>query len=122
MRTIKSLLRLLMALLMAGALLLSGAESAFANHGDIHATCVGDVPVITSRPPGTEHIQVICVRGLPEFQVAPETVPTYDPVRQGGPMPIPPDFGGWVTVWTKTSKTPLIWYNVGSKALVRWFW
>ncbi len=75
------------------------APMAGAGHGDIHARCDGDRPVITQRPPGTEHVKVICRGGLPEFVVEPAPVPTYDPIVEATPRPLPPDFGGWVTVW-----------------------
>lgn len=72
-----------------------------AQHGDIHAHCVGDKAVVTQRPPGLEYITVICRDGLPEFVVAEDTgaVPAYDPVAGSVPRATPPDFGGWVTVW-----------------------
>lgn len=75
------------------------APMAGAHHGDLHARCNGDTPVITSRPPGTEHVQVVCRDGIPEFMVVQAQVPTYNPITQGIPRATPPDFGGWVTVW-----------------------
>ena len=85
----------------AGAMALAVAflPAAAASHGDIHARCDGNKPVITVRPPGTEYIQVVCVDGVPEFVVTPEPVFAYDPVKQALPRATPPDFGGWVTVW-----------------------
>lgn len=90
------------AVLAAGLLALAAAyvaPMAGAQHGDIHARCEGDTPVITSRPRGTEHVQVICRDGIPEYMVVQNQVPTYNPVTQALPQQIPPDFGGWVTVW-----------------------
>lgn len=95
----KPRLFVILAALLAAAAALYTAPFAGANHGDIHAHCVGDRPVITSRPPGTGHILVICQDGLPEFMVRMDPVPTYDPVTEAMPRAIPPDFGGWVTVW-----------------------
>lgn len=91
----------LLAVFLAGlaALATWAAPPAGAHHGDIHAVCNGDTPVIRSRPPGTEHIQVVCRDGLPEFVVNPGPIETFDPVRQAVPQATPPDFGGWVTVW-----------------------
>lgn len=85
--------------LIVGAIALSVGPLVIANHGDIHAYCDGDQPVITSRPPGTEHVAVECLNGLPEFMVILPPVPTYDPVTESLTQAIPPDFGGWVTVW-----------------------
>ncbi|HYG59987.1 MAG TPA: hypothetical protein VD902_18125, partial [Symbiobacteriaceae bacterium] len=82
----------------AAAVALVGIPDAAANHGDIHARCDGDKPVVTQRPPGTEHVKVICRDGFPEFMVE-QVVPTYDPVSQALPKATPPDFGGWVTVF-----------------------
>lgn len=103
---LRGLLALLLAGLGAAALYL--APAAGAHHGDIHATCNGDTPVVSIRPPGTEHIQVVCRDGLPEFVVNPGNIATYDPVSQAKPQATPPDFGGWVTVWLngKPLKTP----------------
>jgi|GEM_PF-3280812 len=86
---------------MAAACLLAlgPAPQASANHGDIHATCNGNQPVVTQRPKGAEHVTVVCVDGIPEFTVTPAPVPTYDPITQARPQQVPPDFGGWVTVW-----------------------
>lgn len=90
----------LVGLLATAALIsFSTLPSVDAHHGDIHARCDGDKPVITQRPPGTDHVTVTCVNGLPEFWVNPELVPTINPVTQTRPQAIPPDFGGWVTVW-----------------------
>jgi len=100
-------------LLLTLGLCLMVPTEAFANHGDIHAYCSGNTPVVKSRPPGTEDVTVTCVHGLPEFMVTPPVVPTYNPVSQARPTKIPPDFGGWVTVWKNASQSPLIWYNVG---------
>lgn len=101
------MLRLLAA---AGAMALAATflPVAMANHGDIHARCNGETPVITVRPPGTEHIQVVCVDGVPEYVVTPEPVFAYDPVKQSLPRATPPDFGGWVTVFLngRLLKTP----------------
>jgi hypothetical protein len=80
------------------SLLLLVLPAALANHGDIHAKCVGNQPVITARPPGTENVVVTCRDGVPEFMVDPGPVATYNPVR-GTPQQLPPDFAGWVTVW-----------------------
>lgn len=94
--------------LAAVALLFATASPAVAEHGDIHAYCSGSQPVITSRPAGTEHVSVICREGLPEFMVNPGPIPTYNPITQARPLPLPPDFGGWVTVWLngRPLKTP----------------
>jgi len=98
-RLLKRILRIMTAALVAtAALLLIVQPIVQAHHGDIHATCLDGNPVIRERPPGTEHVTVICVRGMPEFTVNPDPVPTYDPITQAQPVAIPPDFGGWVTV------------------------
>lgn len=85
-------------------LLLAGAAAyvapmAGAHHGDIHARCSGESPIVTSRPPGTEHVRVICRDGIPEYMVVQNQVPTYNPVTMALPQATPPDFDGWVTVW-----------------------
>lgn len=97
----KRALRILAAGLAGALLALPAWQTAQAHHGDIHAYCQGNQPVIKSRPPGTEHVTVICRDGLPEFMVAPAPVPTWDPVTQSAPAATPPDFAGWVTVWMK---------------------
>jgi len=94
----------------AGAIALAVAflPVALANHGDVHARCDGDKPVITVRPAGMEHVTVKCVDGVPEFMVTPDPVFAYNPVKQSLPRATPPDFGGWVTVWLngRLLKTP----------------
>jgi hypothetical protein len=92
------------------SLLLLVLPPALANQGDIHARCVGNQPVITERPPGTENVVVTCRDGVPEFMVDPGPIATYNPVR-GPQQQLPPDFAGWVTVWRNASQSPLIWYN-----------
>jgi hypothetical protein len=98
----------LLALLIAAALGLVWLPEASANHGDIHARCDGNKPVILQRPAGTEYVQVTCRDGVPEFMVTPTPVFAYDPVAQQLPRSTPPDFGGWVTVRLngKLLKTP----------------
>ncbi|HWI64196.1 MAG TPA: copper amine oxidase N-terminal domain-containing protein [Symbiobacteriaceae bacterium] len=98
----------LLALAGAVALAVAFLPDALAHHGDIHARCDGDKPVVTVRPPGLDYIQVVCVDGVPEFVVTPEPVFAYDPVTQSLPRATPPDFGGWVTVWLngRLLKTP----------------
>lgn len=93
---------------------LAAAPAAQASHGDIHASCRGNTPVVKSRPPGTEHIAVTCEKGLVQFVVTPRIAPAYNPLSQKVPTTTPPDFGGWVTVWRNASESPLIWYNVGT--------
>lgn len=90
------------------ALLVLASSPALANHGGVHATCAGEQPVVTQRPPGKEHIVVVCVDGIPEFRVAPKPVASFDPITQAMPLATPPDFGGWVTVWLngRPLKTP----------------
>lgn len=85
----------------AGVLALAVAlvPDALANHGDIHARCEGNTPVVIVRPAGTEHVKVVCTDGVPEYVVEAEPVFAYDPVKQSLPRATPPDFGGWVTVW-----------------------
>lgn len=94
----------------AGVLALGVAlvPNALANHGDIHARCEGNTPVSIVRPAGMEHIKVVCTDGVPEYIVEAEPVFAYDPVKQSLPRAIPPDFGGWVTVWLngRLLKTP----------------
>jgi hypothetical protein len=82
--------------------------NASANHGDVHAYCNGNTPVVTQRPPGMENVTVSCEDGVPAFVVQLPPVPTYDPVKQDIPRQTPPDFGGWVTVWLngRPLKTP----------------
>lgn len=91
----------------AAAVALAGLPDAVAHHGDIHARCDGDRPIILQQPPGTEYVKVVCRNGFPEFMVEP-VVPTYDPVSQALPKQIPPDFAGWVTVYLngRALKTP----------------
>lgn len=97
--------RLVAALLLTLGLL--GALPAAA--ADIRARCEGNSPVILERPPGTEHVKVICNRGIPEFMVEPEApIPVIDPVKSGRTTTMPADWGGWVTVWLngRPLKTP----------------
>jgi hypothetical protein len=99
-RLLKRLLQVITTTVVATATLLLVVQPIVqSRHGDIHATCVNGIPVIRERPLGTEHVTVTCVRGMPEFAVSPDPVPTYDPITQSQPVAIPPDFGGWVTVW-----------------------
>lgn len=108
MRSNRAALRLVSSSVAAMLLALTAAQPAAAKHGDIHASCQGNKPVVESRPPGTEHVTVVCEGGLPEFVVMPAPMPTYDPVTQAVPLATPPDFGGWVTVWLngRPLKTP----------------
>lgn len=102
-----------MNLLAVGALLcglgLLGSLGAPAAAADIRARCDGNTPVILERPPGTEHVKVICNRGIPEFMVEPDApIPVIDPVKSGRSAAMPADWGGWVTVWLngRPLKTP----------------
>jgi hypothetical protein len=85
-------------LLAAGAIALSLNVLTGANHGEIHAHCEGDRPVVTSRPAGSEHVRVVCRKGLPEFMVEAEPVPVYDPITEELPRSKPPDHASWVTL------------------------
>lgn len=91
--------RLATGLALVLSVIVAAATPVLANHGDIHAYCNGNTPVVKSRPPGMEDVTVVCVRGLPEFMVTPPAPPTYNPITQARPVKTPPDFGGWVTVW-----------------------
>lgn len=87
-----------LALLAAGVIALGLNALAGANHGEIHAYCDGDRPVITSRPAGSEHVRVVCRKGLPEFMVEAAPVPVYDPVTEELPRSKPPEHAAWVTL------------------------
>jgi hypothetical protein len=83
----------------AAAVALWALPNAGANHGDIHAVCEqNDVALIIQRPPGTEHVRVICRDGTPEYFMEIGEVPAYQPERQPLPAAMPDDFGGWATV------------------------
>lgn len=85
--------------ILAGALamLLVASAPAAARHGDIHARCNGDKPVVTERPPGMEDVLVICRNGAPDFMLTAPIVPYYRPADH--PVRLPDDFAGWVLVW-----------------------
>lgn len=94
-----------LAVLLGGLSLIAGVASA----ADIRVRCDGNTPVILERPAGTEHVKVICNRGIPEFMVEPDApIPVIDPVKSGRTAAMPDDWGGWVTVWLngRPLKTP----------------
>jgi hypothetical protein len=99
-----ALVGLLCDLATVGALLAPAPVAA----ADIRARCDGNTAVILARPAGTEHVQVICRDGIPEFMVDPGPIPVLDPAKAGRTAAIPHDWGGWVTVWlnSRPLKTP----------------
>jgi hypothetical protein len=89
----------MLALLAIGVAALLANPFAGASDDDIQAYCDGNRPVITRRPAGTEHIEVICRYGLPDFMVEQAEVADYDPVTQSLPVPEAPYQTDRVTVW-----------------------